>query len=162
MWRGAWASVKLLVLYLEYWIVGLSEEGFQVAKGNQLSALGFYSAAAHAYGQALKGTQSPWIHAELGWCYLNMDMADKAVESLTVAYTRMARPDVGLILVQAFIAAGKLSDASRLHAALKEAISPAASDLQDTLSKVQRLLEGAITEHRLEQGPVIGNLKADA
>jgi tetratricopeptide (TPR) repeat protein len=130
MLRRTWAVVRLIVLYLECWIVGLDEEGFQVAKGNCLADLRLYSAAAHAYSRALRGSKSPLIHAQLGWCYLNAGMPDRAIASLTLAYARTARHDIGMTLVQAHVQAGNVTEGSRLLTVLKQAVPEGSTQIR--------------------------------
>jgi tetratricopeptide (TPR) repeat protein len=109
-----WSVLKLLYLYLAYWVVGLDEEMFYISKGNHLFEMEFYSAAAKAYKKALKETDSPYIYSSLGYCYLNSGMPDKALEYLKIAYSRRSTPDFAVGLVYAHHENGNVEESLNL------------------------------------------------
>ncbi len=127
--RRVWIIVRLAYLYLQYFLVGLVEDGFQIQKGGLLCDLGHFAAAAKAYERALRDTQAPFVQASLGYCYLCMGIPDKAVHWLSKAYERRASLDVGMTLFQALRANGELERAGQLAQELEvsqERLSPQA------------------------------------
>ncbi|HYV20997.1 MAG TPA: hypothetical protein VFC25_18435 [Verrucomicrobiae bacterium] len=138
-----WAAIKLLVLYLEYWIVGLGEEWFHVSKGNLLFDLERYSAAAGAYSRALQESKSPLLQARLGWCYMRMNMPNSAVDLLTTVRSHSGRPEVGMTLLHALIQAGKLPEASVLHGDLMKTVPESSNEMRADLSELGALLKEA-------------------
>ena len=130
--RRAWTILKLVYLYLQYFLLGLLEEGFQIQKAGYLCDLGLFAAAAKAYQKALRETQSPFVQASLGYCYLCLDLPEKAVEYLGRAYERRPIPNVGATLLQALRANGDTSRARELSEKLKrsrEKLSPEAREV---------------------------------
>jgi hypothetical protein len=98
-WPGkVFTAIKLAYLHFLYWFVGLDEEGFLDAKGHYLFELGSFSAAAKSYQRALSRTTSPRIHGSLGYCYLNLGIPDKPIQSFHCALERKADPvhEIGL------------------------------------------------------------------
>ena len=140
----AWCTLKLVYLYLQYWLVGLDETGFQVTKGNHLLDLGLYPAAAKAYQRALKETQSAYVHASLGFCYLNIGLFDKAVSSLRSAYSKNPRADVGVTLAQALLEAGEREEGARLHALLSQSAGGYSPELRAELVKLEEALAASV------------------
>ena len=106
-------AAKLAYLYVVYWLVGLDEEGFQVAKGRYLFELGRYSGAAGAYRRALAETQTPSVYGSLGYCYLNLGLYSKAVELLEKAIEGKPDPVFETGLAWSFL---RLGDASKCRA----------------------------------------------
>jgi len=109
----AMVAAKLAYLYVVYWLVGLDEEGFQIAKGHYLFELGRYSGAAEAYRRALADTQTPSIYASLGYCYLNLGLYGKAVELLEKALASKPDPVFETGLAWSLL---RLGDASKCRA----------------------------------------------
>jgi tetratricopeptide (TPR) repeat protein len=136
----AWSTLKLFYLYLQYFLVGLDEEGFQVTKGNYLVELGLYPAAAKAYQRALKETQSPYVHASLGFCYLSIGLSDRAVQSLRAAYLKKPQPDFGVLLAQALLEAGEPEESAQLHALLKRSEGTYAPGVRAELIRLEEAL----------------------
>src|SRR5262245_30048103 len=68
--RALVVRLKLLYLYLVYLTVGIDEEAYQIRKGTYLIELDSTAAAAKAFERALEGTNSPRVHAALGYCHL--------------------------------------------------------------------------------------------
>lgn len=145
----AWGTLKLVYLYLQYWFLGLDEEGYQVTKGNYLLDLGLYPAAAKAYRRALKETESPFVHASLGFCYLNIGLFDKAVQSLKIAYSKKPRTDFGVSLAQALLEAGEHDESARLYAALKQSADGNSAELRAELVRLEEALAAAADARNL-------------
>lgn len=159
MW--AWGALKLVYLYLQYWIVGLDEEGFQITKGNYLLDLGLYPAAAKAYKRALQDSRSPYVHASLGYCYLNMGMPDRAVQSLRTAYAKTPRADFGLSLAHSLLEAGETKESERLLALLKGGADSYTPEMRAELGRLEEALAAAAAD-RLVLGEHLRDASRDA
>ncbi len=131
--RSAFIVLKLLYLYLQYFVIGLTEDGFQIQKGHYLCELGQYAAAAKAYELALRDTHSAWVVGALGYCYLCMQITDRAVEYLRQAYTRRSDPELGVTLLQALWQNGDTSEAESLYVLLKQEATKLSRDAQAAL-----------------------------
>lgn len=133
MRRATIGYSKLVFLYLVYWLVGLDEEEFYVMKGNYLFDGELYAAAAKAYQRALRDTQSPYVTASLGYCYLNLGLHAKAVEHLRRAYSRRTTPEFGTALARALFEAGDLEESRHLHAVLIQSADSYSAELREEL-----------------------------
>lgn len=149
MWDRAWNTLKLVYLYLQYWVVGLDEEAFQITKGNYLLALGMFPAAARAYKRALQDSRSPYVHASLGCCYLNMGMPDKAVQSLRTAYTTTPRADFGVSLAHALLEAGEDDESARLYSLLRQSSDSYSAELRAELVRLEEALGTARADRKV-------------
>ena len=98
--------LKLLYLYMAYWLVGIDEEGYYIRKGNYLVDLEHYAAAAKSYSNALRETKSPYVYAALGHCYIELGLFDKAATQLQEAYSRRPRTDFGIGLARSLFESG--------------------------------------------------------
>lgn len=78
--------IKLLLLYVCYWIVGLEEDGFQYRKALYLSEVGCYHAAIHALKKAEKHLKTGYVYGLLGWCYIQLESFDRSLEYYNLAY----------------------------------------------------------------------------
>lgn len=143
MLKKAWAGIRLVVLHLEYWIVGLGEEWFQVSRGDLLFELERYPEAAGAYSRALQESRSSMIQVRLGWCYLKMNMPNSAVEHLTTIRSQSRHPEVGMALLHALIQAGKMPEAARLRGELGKTIPESSTDMRAELSELGAMLKEA-------------------
>jgi tetratricopeptide (TPR) repeat protein len=145
MWRRGWGFLKLAYLYLQYLMVGLEEENFQVAKGNYLMELQHYAAAARAFQRALRDTQSPYVHASLGYCYLNLGMPTEAVTSLKTAYAKVPCAEFAIVLAHALLDTGERQEGAELLAHLKRSLDTYPADLQAELTRLEERVSATAT-----------------
>ncbi|MHB8138052.1 MAG: tetratricopeptide repeat protein [Smithellaceae bacterium] len=137
------AAIKLFYLYLIYWFVGLDEEGFQIGKGAYLIEMKMYPAAAKAYQRALKETDSVYVHSALGYCYLCMDIYDKAINTLNLVYKRKPTLDVAIWLAYAHHHSGNTEECAKFYRVLKESNAPKSQEVLEEIHTIEAMLQEA-------------------
>ena len=75
--RKSWVILKLVFSYFLFWPV---PESLYIMKGNYFFDLGWYDRAIKNYKKALRDSNSPRIHARIGYCYSKTGNAKEAVE----------------------------------------------------------------------------------
>jgi tetratricopeptide (TPR) repeat protein len=85
-------TLKMIYLYLLYFLVGLSQEDFYVSKANYFADLGYYNSAIKYYKKALSIIKMPTIYSMIGWCYLQQDIFEQASEYYSKAYEKLKTP----------------------------------------------------------------------
>jgi tetratricopeptide (TPR) repeat protein len=78
--------LKILYLYITYWLLGLTEESFQYKKAWYLTELGRYHSAIYALKKAEKDLKTSYVYGLLGWCYIQIEAFDKALPYYRKAY----------------------------------------------------------------------------
>lgn len=136
----ALAALKLAYLYFLYWVVGLDEESFQIAKGNHLFDLGSYATAAKAYQRALAGTRSASLHGRLGYCHLNQGLHDKAVESFQAALGTKADPVHEIGLAWSYLGLGESARCAAVLARLRGGARPCDAWTESQLGELEESL----------------------
>lgn len=131
------AVAKLVYLYVAHWIVGLEEEGFQIAKGNYLFELERFSGAAEAYRQALAISPSPVVQGALGCCYLNLGLYGKAAELLETALVRRPDPGFETALAWSYFRLGEMSRSRAVVARIQNGSSTLAPWIASELAKLE-------------------------
>lgn len=135
--RKTVAVAKLVYLYVAYWIVGLEEEEFLIAKGNCLFELERFSGAAETYRQALAISPSPVVQGALGCCYLNLRLYGKAAELLETALERKPDPGFEAALAWSYLGLGETSRCRALVARLRDGSSTLAPWIASELTKLE-------------------------
>lgn len=104
--------LKLIYLYLCYWVVGLTEEGFQYKKAWLLCDLGHYHAAIFALKKAEIEWKASYIFGLLGWCYIQIESFENALIYYNKAYTKDKSPTVvlGLAISEFYAGSTKKSE----------------------------------------------------
>jgi len=113
--RNNVAYLKLIYLYLSYFIVGLTEEGFQYQKALYLSELGYYHAAIRALKKAEKDLNTSYVHGLIGWCYIQLECFEKALSYYRKAYEQSENPEIILGLAVSELHAGDLSNSKEFY-----------------------------------------------
>lgn len=123
-------------------MVGIDEEFFYISKGNHLFNGGFYSAAAKAYKNTLKETQSPYVYSSLGYCYLNGGLYDKAVQYLEIAYSKRTTPEFAIGLIHAKYENGDYEGSKKLFEQIVNMNSRDTHEVQEKIDNLKLMFEG--------------------
>jgi len=102
--RRIWIILKLVYLYLGYFLVGFPEEYFHIKKGNYFVDLGWHHRAIRNYKKALRESDEPHIRSTPGYwsghCYSRTGIPVDSVEHYSNARDRIRDPriDIGLAM----------------------------------------------------------------
>src|SRR5438552_15418712 len=112
--RYGWAFFKIPYTILGYWLVGLSEEGYHITKGNIWADIGCYDWAIWNYERALRAGEDSTVRAAMGWCYGQLGMSQAALEQYRRAYERDKHPNIAIGLAFAEYVAGNVLESRAL------------------------------------------------
>ena len=110
--------IKLFFLYLLYWFVGLTPEDFYIRKATYLSDLNFNHSAIKYLEKALSDSKNPFIYALLGYCYLQEDKNELAVENYKIAYNKLKNASMKIGLAVAEFHNNNRDESLRLYSEL--------------------------------------------
>ena len=94
--RRIWIILKLVYLYLGYFLVGFPEEYFHIKKGNYFVNLRWYHRAIHNYKKALEDSDNPHIHSILGYCYSRIRTPLDSVQHYRKPHEKIRDPKIDL------------------------------------------------------------------
>jgi tetratricopeptide (TPR) repeat protein len=112
--KKCWAILKLMYLYLAYWLVGISEEAFYMGKGNYLIELNAYSRAIRSYKKALSDSNDRNIHAMIGYCHSCIGSHQEAVEYYRQAYKKIPDQSIDINLAISEFEAGNIDESETI------------------------------------------------
>ena len=112
--KKCWAILKLIYLYLAYWLVGLPEELFYTEKGNYLMELNAYDPAIRTYKKALRDANDRRIHAMIGYCHSQMGSHKEAVENYRQAYKKIHDQNIDIGLAISEYEAGNIDESETI------------------------------------------------
>ncbi len=115
-----WISIKLIYLYIAYWLVGLSEEDFYITKGNYFADLEKYYSAIICFKKALKESEMYTLYASIGWCHAAIDNDAKAIEYYRKAYEKIKRHYVTVTLASLEMECGNIDQCKEVFKNIKE------------------------------------------
>ena len=118
--RTIWISIKLLYLYIAYWLVGLSEEDLYITKGNYFADLEKYYSAINCYKKALRESEMYSLYASIGWCYAAIDNDTEALEYYRKAYERIKHHYVTVTLASLEMECGNIGKCKDVFKNIKE------------------------------------------
>ena len=113
--RIAFAYLKIFYLYLTYWLVGLTEEGFQYKKAWYLTEIGNYHAAIYALKKSVNNLKAGYVYGLLGWCYIQLEDFENALEYYSKAYAKDQSPTILLGLAVSECHAGSLEKSKSFY-----------------------------------------------
>jgi len=91
-----WKIVKLVYLFLGYWVVGLPQEYFYIKKGKYFVDLNWYHRAIRNYKKTLRDSDDPHIHSMLGYCYSRIGTPLDSIEHYNKAHDKIRDPKIDL------------------------------------------------------------------
>ncbi|WP_297765939.1 hypothetical protein [uncultured Muriicola sp.] len=131
-----WNIIKLVYLYILYWVVGLDEEDFFIPKANYCAEIGWFKAAIESYTKALHETDDPRIRAAIGWCYAELGVNEKSVENYRIAYEKNNSPEIAIGLAFAEYSVGNLTEFRNIYKKLKSSELEVASEFKEQLKEL--------------------------
>jgi tetratricopeptide (TPR) repeat protein len=112
--RQCWTIIRLLYLYIGYWLVGLPQEYFYIKKGNYFVDLKWYHRAIRNYKKALQDSDDPHIHSMLGYCYSQIGTPVDSVEHYSKAHDKIRDPKTDLGLAISEVESGNIEKSEEI------------------------------------------------
>jgi tetratricopeptide (TPR) repeat protein len=112
--RRCWTIVKLIYLYIGYWLVGLPQEYFYIKKGNYFADLKWYHRAIRNYKKALQDSDDPHICSMLGYCYSRIGTPADSVEHYSKAHDKIRDPKIDLGLAISEFESGNIDKSEEI------------------------------------------------
>ena len=119
--KTIWISIKFIYLYIAYWLAGLSEEDFYIAKGNYFADLEKYFSAINCFQKALSESEMYSLYASIGWCYLAIDNDAEALKYYRKAHEKIKRHYVTVTLASLEMESGNIQKCKEVFENVKEA-----------------------------------------
>ena len=112
--KQIWAIIRLFYIHLAYFLVGLDQEFFYVARANYFTDLGWFRYAIGNYKKALKESTDPLVTAALGYCYLMVGDYEKSVKYYREAYKISDNPVIPFGLAYAELNKGNIKEVKKV------------------------------------------------
>ena len=112
--KKCWIILKLIYLYVAYWLVGIPEDIFYIEKGSYLIDLNAYDLAIKSYEKALKDCDDRRIHAMIGYCHSQTGSHKEAVESYRKAYRKIHDQSIDIGLAISEYDAGNIDESEAI------------------------------------------------
>lgn len=112
--KQIWAIIKLFYIHLAYFLVGLDQEFFYIARANYFTDLGWFRYAIGNYKKALKESTDPLVIAALGYCYLMAGDYEKSVKYYREAYRKSKDPVISFGLAYAELNKGNIKGGKKV------------------------------------------------
>ena len=141
MLKLIWILIKLFYVHLAYFLVGLDQEQFYIARANYFTELKWYSYAIGNYKKALKESTDPLVIAALGYCYLMVGDYEKSVRYYREAYQKSKTPVISFGLAHAELNKGNIKEAKKVLRKLSEKENELESYHIDELNKLKQKIE---------------------
>jgi len=97
----------------------MTEEGFQLQKGNILCELGLYHSAIYALKKANVDLDTYYVNGSIGWCYIQLEVFDKALDYYRKAQQHDESPEILLGLAVSELHAGCIEASKAYYERLK-------------------------------------------
>ena len=118
--KQIWSIIKLIYIHIAYFLVGLDQEHFYIARANYFTDLKWFSYAIGNYKKALKESTDPLVVAALGYCYLMVGDYEKSVKYYREAYRKSKDPVISFGLVYAELNKGNIKEGKKVLQILSE------------------------------------------
>ena len=115
-----WAIIKLFYVHLAYFLVGLDQEAFYIARAYYFADLEWFNYAIGNYKKALKESNDPHVKAALGYCYLMVGDYEKSVKYYREAYQKSEDPVISFGLAYAELNKGNIEKGKKVLQVLSE------------------------------------------
>jgi hypothetical protein len=108
---GVIALLRLVYTELQYWLVGLTPEGYHFAQASAWESFGKFDRAAKHLSALLENKEDPQMRALLAYCYSRAGRWADAAREYTAVAPRWSHPSVVLGLAEAKFRLGDVSGA---------------------------------------------------
>jgi hypothetical protein len=118
------AVLRLVYSELQYWLVGLTPEGYHHAQASAWEDLGNFNRAARHLRAYLQNSDKPQIRGWLAYCYSKLGQWPDAAREYTTAISKWSNPSLILGLAEAKLHLGEVAHAAALAALVESADAP--------------------------------------
>lgn len=118
------ACFRLVYTELQYWLVGLTPEGYHHAKASAWEDLGNFHRAASHLRAYLRNSDKPQMRGWLAYCYSRLEQWPDAAREYTTAISKWSHPSLILGLAEAKLHLGDVAHAAALAALVKNWDAP--------------------------------------
>jgi len=133
--------LKFIYLYIAYWLVGLTEEDFYIKKGDYFADLGLYHSAIKYYQKAIKESEMYFLYALIGWCYLNIENDELALDNYRKAYEKIKKQYVTVPLASLEMKIGNKEHCEEVFKNIREERSELPEESLEHYDKVKAYLD---------------------
>lgn len=144
------AFLKVVYTEIQYWLVGMTPEGYHLKQGRNYEQLVAYSRAAHHYRRFLEWRDHGEIRARLGICYAMLDMNAESVTQYRKALEQWDHPAIMIGLAQVEFRTGNAEAARQLLQRVQA--SESAQDLQPLIAELEKEMSAPAELLRSSEG----------
>jgi hypothetical protein len=140
------ALLKIGYTELQYWLIGMTPEGYHFQQSRNYDELGSAKRSAHHAHEVLKHAEYPESRARLGYYYAMLGRPAEAVEHYRKAVETWPHPSVLLALAQMELRMGRYAAASELvtrveNSDMKHQLLEAIADVRSELAAANNVLQ---------------------
>ena len=118
------AGFRLVYTELQYWLVGLTPEGYHHAQASAWEDLGNFDRAARHLRAYLDNSDKPQVRGWLAYCYSKLEQWPDAAREYTAAISKWSHPSLILGLAEAKLRLGEVDQAAALAALVESSDAP--------------------------------------
>jgi hypothetical protein len=135
--------LRLVYTELQYWLVGLTPEGYHHAQASAWEGLGNFDRAARHLRAYLQNSDKPQMRGWLAYCYSKLEQWPDAAREYTTAISKWSHPSLILGLAEAKLHLGEAADAAALAALVESSDAPLEPYVARALEFLKRQLKAA-------------------
>lgn len=139
--RLALAGLRLIYTELQYWLVGLSPEGYHASQARAWEDLGNFDRAARHLKAYLDASESTHMRALLAYCYSRLERWPDADREYTRILADWPHPSLVLGLAEAKFHLGEVTRAQELVASVEQPGSTLEPYVKDALDFLKQQME---------------------
>jgi hypothetical protein len=136
-------GLRVVYSEMQYWLIGMTPEGYHWAKASAWEDLGNYHRAAKHWAGYLKNSENPKIRAQLAYCHARNSRWSEAAVEYTKALASWSHPSLILALAEAKLQIGDTMAARELLDALERDHSPLQPGVQQALAYLRANMDAA-------------------
>jgi hypothetical protein len=137
------AGFRLVYTELQYWLVGLTPEGYHHAQASAWEDLGNFDRAARHLRSYLQNSDKPQMRGWLAYCHSKLEQWPDAAREYTAAVSKWSHPSLILGLAEAKLHLGEAADAAALAALVESSDAPLEPYVANALELLKRQLKAA-------------------
>lgn len=141
--RRILAGLRLIYTELQYWLVGLTPEGYHHAQASAWEGLGDFDRAAKHVRAYLKCTDKPQMRALLAYYHSRLHRWPDAAREYAAAISKWPHPSIVLGLAEAKLHLGDVAHAAELAASVERSATPLEPYVLRALEFLKPQLEAA-------------------
>jgi tetratricopeptide (TPR) repeat protein len=145
--------LKIGYTELQYWLVGMTPEGYHLAQSRNYDELGAVERSAHHAREVLKYAEYPEPRARLGYYYATRGSVAEAAEHYRKTIETWPHPSILLALAQVELRLQRYDVAAELleraeNSEMKEQLVEAIAEIRSELSVANNVLQGDVPKRR--------------